>query len=380
MKFHPLASLAKATATATALTLSLTLGGAGTAPARAAGDAVSAAKAALAKAQAPARAWDGPTGGPKAQSGKFVVYVSTDQQNGGALGVGNGVVEAAKAIGWRSQVIDGQGTVSGQAAAINQAIALKPDGIVLGGIDAAGQKTAVDRAVALGIKIVGWHAGPKPGPIDDPKLFTNIETRAEDTATTTANYVIATSDGKANVVILTDSQYAIAVLKAKTMQKVVQACGTCSVLDYVDSPIAESSTRMPQVTVSLKQRFGTKMNWILAINDLYFDFAAPALRSAGVGPGGPPQFVSAGDGSVSAYGRIRKGEYQVATIPEPLNLHGWQAVDELNRAIAGQPPSGYVTAAHLVTKSNISADGGPNNIFDPENGYRDKYKAIWGVK
>lgn len=358
----------------------LLAGGITGAPASAAGDALAAAKAALAKAQAPARKWDGPTSGPKAQTGKFIVYVSTDEKNGGALGVGNGVVEAAKAIGWRTQTIDGQGTVSGQAAALNQAIALKPDGIVLGGIDALGQKTAIARATSLGIKVVGWHAGPKPGPIDDPKLFTNIETRAEDTATTTANYVIAVSNGKANVVILTDSQYAIAVLKAKTMQKVVQACPTCSVLDYVDSPIAESSTRMPQVTVSLKQRFGPKLTWILAINDLYFDFAAPALRSAGVGPGGPPQFVSAGDGSVSAYGRIRNGQYQVATIPEPLNLHGWQAVDELNRAIAGKAPSGYVTAAHLVTKSNIASDGGPNNIFDPGNGYRDKYKAIWGVK
>jgi ribose transport system substrate-binding protein len=365
---------------ATRVAFAMLMAGSALTPALAADDAVTAAKAALAKAAAPAKTWDGPTSGPKAQPGKFVVYVSTDQKNGGALGVGSGVVEAAKAIGWRSQVIDGQGTVSGQAAALNQAIALKPDGIVLGGIDAAGQKTAIDRAVSLGIKIVGWHAGPKPGPMDDPKLFTNIETRAEDTATTTANYVIATADGKANVVILTDSQYAIAVLKAKTMQKVVQACKTCSVLDYVDSPIAESSTRMPQVTISLKQRFGAKMNYILAINDLYFDFMAPALRSAGVGPSGPPQFVSAGDGSVSAYGRIRDGQYQVATIPEPLNLHGWQIVDELNRAIAGQPPSGYVTAAHLVTKANIGLDGGPQNIFDPGNGYRDKYQAIWGVK
>jgi ribose transport system substrate-binding protein len=329
--------------------------------------------------KAPPRTWDGPTSGPEAQADKFVVYVSANQQNGGALGVGNGVVEAAKAIGWRSQVIDGQGTVSGQAAATNRAIALKPDGIVLGGFDAAGQKIAIERAVALGIKVVGWHAGPKPGPIDDPKVFTNVETPAEDTATTAANYIIAVSDGKANVVILTDSQYAIADRKAKTMQRIVQSCKTCSVLDYVDSPMAESSTRMPQMAVSLKQRFGSKLHWILAVNDLYFDFAAPALRSAGVKLGGPPWFVSAGDGSVSAYNRIRNREYQLATIPEPLNLHGWQIVDELNRAIAGRPPSDYVTAAHVVTKRNIASDGGPGNIFDPDNGYRDKYQAIWGV-
>ncbi len=345
-----------------------------------AADPVAAAKAATTKAEAPAKVWDGPTSGPKAQKGKFVLYVSTNQQNGGALGVGNGVVEAAKQIGWRTQVIDGQGTVSGQSAALNQAIALKPDAIVLGGIDAVGQKTAIERALSLGIKVVGWHAGPKPGPMSDPKVFTNIETRAEDTAKTTADYVIAKSDGKANVVILTDSQYAIAILKAQTMRKVMEACKTCSVLDYLDSPIAEASTRMPQVTISLKQRFGPRLGWLLAINDLYFDFAAPALRSAGVGPGGPPQFVSAGDGSTSAYGRIRDGQYQVATIPEPLNLQGWQVVDELNRAFSGRPPSGYVTAAHIVTKENIGSDGGPKNIFDPANGYRHQYKKIWGIQ
>src|SRR5450755_1498487 len=149
--------------------LAALIAGTAAGPVQAAADAVAAAKAALAKAAAPARTWDGPTSGPKAQANKFVVYVSTDQKNGGALGVGNGVVEAAKAIGWRSQVIDGQGTVSGQAAALSQAIALKPDGIVLGGIDAVGLKTAVERATGLGIKVVGWHAGPKPGPVDDPK-------------------------------------------------------------------------------------------------------------------------------------------------------------------------------------------------------------------
>jgi ribose transport system substrate-binding protein len=26
----------------------------------------------------------------------------------------------------------------------------------------------------------------------------------------------------------------------------------------------------------------------------------------------------------------------------------------------------------------VGKDGGPKNIFDPDNGYRDHYKAIWG--
>jgi len=327
-----------------------------------------------------ASTWDGPTTGPKAQAGKFIVYVSVDQKNGGALGAGNGVLEAAKAIGWRAQIIDGQGTVSGQVAALGQAIALKPDGIILGGADALSQKTALDRADGLGIKVVGWHAGPEPGALANPKVFANIETNPDDTAAATAKYVIDQTHGAAHVVIFTDSEYAIALRKAKVMQQTIEACKGCSVLEFIDSPIAESSTRMPQVAVSVMQRYGAKLNWMLAINDLYFDFAAPALRSAGVPPGGPPRFASAGDGSVSAYSRIRDGQYQFATIPEPLNQQGWQAVDELNRAFAGTPPSGFVTKAYVFTKANIGGDGGPNNMYDPDNGYRDHYKAIWGSK
>ncbi len=63
---------------------------------------------------------------------------------------------------------------------------------------------------------------------------------------------------------------------------------------------------------------------------------------------------------------------------EPLNLQGWQIVDELNRAFAQAPWSGYTPKVHLVTPDNVARDGGADNRYDPDNGYRDHYKAIWG--
>lgn len=65
---------------------------------------------------------------------------------------------------------------------------------------------------------------------------------------------------------------------------------------------------------------------------------------------------------------------------EPLSLHGWQIIDELNRLFHNQPISGYVTPAHLVTAENIHSSGGDRNLYDPDNGYRDYYKASWKVK
>jgi ribose transport system substrate-binding protein len=192
-----------------------------------------------------------------------------------------------------------------------------------------------------------------------------------------ASWVVADSGGKAGVVIFTDSQYAIALYKARAMEAVIKKCGGCTVLSFEDSPISESSTRMPQLTTSLLQRFGDKWTHSLAINDLYFDFMGPSLTAAGKKGDGSPKAVSAGDGSEAAYQRIRTQRYQAGTVPEPLNMQGWQIVDELNRAFAKEMWSGYVPKVHLVTTGNVGKDGGPKNVFDPDNGYRAQYKAVW---
>src|SRR6516165_5114324 len=102
-------------------------------------DFMKTAKDYIAQASAPVTTWDGPTTGPKAQDKKLVIYVSADQKNGGASGVGDGAQEAAKAIGWDFRILDGQGSVPARSSALTQAIALRPDGIILGTVDAAEQ-------------------------------------------------------------------------------------------------------------------------------------------------------------------------------------------------------------------------------------------------
>jgi ribose transport system substrate-binding protein len=339
---------------------------------------VDTAKAKVAAASQKVDHWDGPTTGPKAVTGKTIVYVAGDMRNGGILGVSDGIKEAAAVLGWTYRAIDGQGSVSGQAAALNQAVALKPDAIIVGGSDAVQQKAALEAAAAQGIIVAGWHAGPVPGPMEDAHLFVNVTTSAMDVAEIAAMKAIADSDGKAGVVIFADSAYAIAIAKGRAMEAVIKKCAGCTVLEFEDTPLADTSSRVPQLTTTLLQKFGAKWTYSLAINDLYYDFMGPSLGSAGLQGDGAPFNISGGDGSESAYQRIRSGQYQAATVPEPLTMQGWQVVDELNRAFSKQPWSGYVPGIHLVTKDNIAFDGGDKNVFDPGNGYRDEYKKIWG--
>ena len=330
-------------------------------------------------AAAPALAetpWDGPTTGPAAAEGKSIVLVAGDLKNGGILGVTKGVEEAAAKIGWELRVLDGAGSIQGRTAAISQAMALQPDGIMVNGFDAVEQQAGLEGVVAANIPMVAWHSGPKIGCDAPGGIFANISTDAMTVSEVAAEWALDAGGKDIGVVIFTDSTYQIAIDKADRLKETVEAAGG-KVLEYVDTPIADTSTRMGPLTTSLLQKYGESWTHALAINDLYFDFMGPSLAAAGLSPEQGPQAGSAGDGSEAAFQRIRSGGYQAITVAEPLNLQGWQMVDEMNRAIQGEACSGYITTPALVTPEGL-AKMGDSNAFDPDTPYREAYAEIWG--
>ena len=112
-------------------------------------------------------------------------------------GVGDGAQEAAEVMGWDFRILDGQGSVPARTSALTQAIALNPDGIILGTIDAAEQAPIIEQAIAAGIKVVGWHAGEAPGKIDAvPDVFTNITTDPNEVAKASALYAVVDSGAR----------------------------------------------------------------------------------------------------------------------------------------------------------------------------------------
>ncbi|MEQ9038759.1 MAG: substrate-binding domain-containing protein [Silicimonas sp.] len=330
----------------------------------------------LAGAPVLAAEWDGPTTGPTAAEGKSIVVVAADLKNGGILGVTNGVEEAAARIGWEVRVLDGAGSVQGRTGAIGQALALQPDGIVINGFDAVEQQAALEGVTAANIPMVAWHSGPKIGCDAPGGIFANVSTDAMSVSDVAAQWAVEDGGNDVGVVIFTDSTYQIAIDKADRMKADVEAAGG-KVLEYVDTPIADTSTRMGPLTTSLLQKYGDSWTHALAINDLYFDFMGPSLAAAGLSPDQGPKAGSAGDGSEAAFQRIRSNGYQTITVAEPLNLQGWQLVDELNRAVQGEPCSGYVTSPALVTKEGLEKMG-DSNAFDPDIPYRESYSQIWG--
>ena len=333
------------------------------------------AQAAVSRAERTDVPWYGPTRGPRAVAGKPLVYVSQALTTPGAAGAADGVREAARVIGWEVRVIDGGGTPAGIQAAMSEAVALKPSGIVIGGFDPGATQQQVARAHAARIPLIGWHAVASPGPSRRPELFTNVTTKVEDVAAVSAQWVIARSNGRAGVVLFTDASIPFAKHKSELIRKGLATCRGVKLLAYENIPIPDASSRTPQEISSLLSRFPGRWTYSVAINDLYFADAAPAFRAVGRKGSGPPFNIGAGDGDPSAFQRVNNRQYQAATVPEPLSLQGWQIVDEFNRSFSGRPASGYVAPVHITTADNSAGA----TTWNP-SGYQDAYRKIWGKR
>ena len=324
--------------------------------------------------------WAGPTTGPKAQKNKSIVVIASDLTNTGVLAVSRAIQKAASAIGWKVTVLNGAGTTSGLTSALNQAIALKPSGIVDDGYDFTTVAPLEAQVHSAGVPQVAWNGGPAPGPAAADDIFYNVAVSAPQISQIAADYAIARSNGKAKVVIFTDNEFSVAETKANLMQAAIKKCSTCKVIAYENTPIADATTRVPPLTSALLGQYGKNWTYSLAINDNYFEAMAPALASDGVSNSAAPVNISAGDGSPDAFQRIRTGDDQAATVAAPLSEQGWEVVDQMNRAIAGKSADNFVAAPRLFDHADIGTDGGPQNTYVPNNNYQQHYKTIWGVK
>jgi len=333
----------------------------------------------VARYSAAGPAWDGPASGPPGVLGKTLVVVADNLRNGGVIGVAQGVREAARELRWKVKLVNAFGQDGGRVAALAAAAAARPDAVVLVGLPAQRFQQALAPFAARGIPVVGWHAGPERGAIPGTPVAMNITTEPLDVARAAANMAIIDSQAHAGVVIFSDSSIGIAWAKAEAMAQVVQQCPSCRLLELVDLPLASPAEQVAEAGRVLLARHGSAWTHALAINDLYFDHLAPMF--AALPEAAPtPALISAGDGSASAFMRIRAGLFQTATVAEPLLMQGWQAVDEANRLLAHQPPSAYFGHPRLFTAGNLHTDGGQHLRFDPDNGYRDAYRRIWQGK
>jgi len=319
---------------------------------------------------------------PRAPARAHLVVLAGDLANAGVLGVVVGVEQACKALDWELTVFDvsrsklsehGEGWSDGYG----RAFALHPDGLVLvsGNIEQPYHTENLAHAEELGIPVVGWHVAPVPGPVPGSPVIVNVTTASQAVAEAAAALVSpAPDEPEAGVVVFTDTSIDFARNKSDQMIAVLDRCTRCSVLSVEDIPLGQAATLVPPAVHRLLATYGARWTHSLAINDLYYDHA---IRELVASNGPPPRNISAGDGSPAALLRIRHRSFQYASVAEPLLHQGWQLVDELFRVLHGQPPSGYMNPAYVVTQDTVARLVSTDGFMEPPLPYRDDYRRRW---
>ncbi|WP_166459529.1 sugar ABC transporter substrate-binding protein [Amycolatopsis pithecellobii] len=330
-----------------------------------------------------------PTSGPKTQPGKNVVYVSCGQSAQGCSGPANEMANAAKVVGWNFKIIDGALNVNnGWAVGVRQAIAAKPDAIVIG-MGCADVKQPLLEAKAAGIPVVGMYSLDCSDPKNDggpgESLLTEIQ--YTETAKTTgqfwkdwgriqAAYVIDATEGKANI-LRTNYEPVQGEYLKEGQDEVFAKCPGCKIVGEVNWSAADSTAGGP-----LEQKFRTLLVQHPDANAAITNWDAIAT-SSGISKaikdaGRAKSMVStAGFGYAAALQLVEQNGGLTADLGNDSKWAAWAGVDTLNRVFHGEPAVPQGIGFRLIDKDHNMAPGGQD--YQTPVDYQSVYKKSWGV-
>ena len=321
----------------------------------------------VADAEKPISAWPGPKTPVKVQAGKNVVVVTCGSQGIGCVRAAAGAEEAGKQLGWTVRTVDGKSDPSVWNSAIQDAVAAKADGIVLDAVPPALVQNALAKAKAAGIPLVSVF---NPAPEDPDSVFDYVRPDHAEQGELMADWVATDSGGDANVLVIRAPEFPELLERHEAFTKeLASACPGCKVAGTVDMTLGTMAQRLPQAVISALQR-DPNIDYVVAPIDSAATFVSEGVRSAG--KTGKVK-VSGYEGDPDAVQRIRDNDVQAATIADPPEWMGWQAVDALARAFAGQDPETVKVPSRLLVADNAPDTKGWQGDID----YRQQLEQLW---
>jgi ribose transport system substrate-binding protein len=349
------------------------------ASAQAAADAMTAVDAAFAGTST-----QPPTTAPAPATGKTVWVLSAFQQVANLAYLTDSTVEAARSLGWDTQVCDGQNNTDGAwAKCVRQAVAAGASAIVLESIDCAPVAQALAEAKAAGVLIASLTSFD----CDDPtqgggqKMFdvsvpfvggTTTAQSYQSSGQLRADWVIAQTQGAAKVVHVEFRGVAFGEYLADAFNQRMGECSGCEIVGTVVITPADVPT--------IRQKFETAMLQHPEANAVAVDvdFMLPAgIQQALTTSGATDLTVAGGECSVDSVGYLHTGGGIQMCVGQSLGWLAYAGVDGLVRAFAGQPAVDSGLGEQLVDADrNLPDQGGQyTGPFD----YAAAYTKAWGV-
>jgi ribose transport system substrate-binding protein len=337
------------------------------------GDVVAKAQDQVNQLTAEITEWPPPPEGPAPASGKKIAAVMADGTAEGAVRTADGIKQAAEALGWEVEILDGKGAPNTMISAMNQAISEQVDGILLIYIDENYVKPGIEAAHQQNIPVVSLLGGNKGGGGSGVDYDVASFDYARQTGEAGAWFTIADSDGKAKAIVVNDTSFVLGVERTKGQLDVLEQCGGCEVAEEVEFQVVDLTTKLPgQIQSALAAN--PDVDYILAPYDAAATFIAQGVQQAG--RANDVKIVSA-DGNIANLDMVRNGGPEVALAANPLEWVGFVGVDDLNRIFQGEEPVPPEYPLKLLTAENLPPEG---QAWTGDVDYVQLYKDHWGVK
>jgi ribose transport system substrate-binding protein len=313
----------------------------------------------------------------KPDPGKLVVKLVTPQPV--TQVVSDGTKAAAEALGWTYKSIPVAATAEGIQKAFQAALELQPAplGIEVSGYPKVTFAAQLAEAKKRGIAVVSESTTDQPGTDDGIVALLDGPSQVQLWGKAIAAKVVADSNGKAQVAMVSVSAYPILgefVTGFKNALK--EWCPTeCSVTD-LDQQATDVGTKTPTAIVSALQR-NPKLNYaVFSFGDLTIGLHA-ALSAAGLND----KVKIAGETATAANLAAVKDGSELAWTGFAAPVLGWRTVDAMARFANGDDLASATTSplpTQVVTKENIGS------ILTDKAGfyigvadYADQFKKLW---
>lgn len=310
----------------------------------------------------------GPVEPPESMS---LFFIGCDQSIPGCVAQVTGVQEAADALGYDLEVCDAKSDTASFQNCFSQAVNAKPDFIVNNARPASDAAESYADAHEAGIPVIGQFTSEEP----DPETGNAAEVGyvCEHEGELLGNYIVAQSEGKANVAVFADTVYRCNGQRADGVKKAIDACETCEIT--VDTySVATAGTDLPPA-LQAKIQSSPDLNWIVATPGFSGVMAADAVRQAG-----KDTAISVGtfDGDEPTLAMVRDEDIVKADVASGVYENGWTVVDTAIRLATGGDIPDLISnpTQLLMTVDSAPADG---TYYGAEN-FRDQFMELWGLQ
>ena len=317
--------------------------------------------------------WNGPTDAvSKIEEGKNVQVIICS--SGTACEVaGNYVLEAAKALGWNAEVIDGQFNPEVWLTAFDSAIAKKPDAIIAIAIPDVAVDAKLAAAREAGIVTVSIADTPASNSQNGYDAY--VSYRMPLMHQVLAYAVIAESGGTANSILINDSGFPNLVTSNEEYKGVMAKCTGCVVnqVEWTTGDALDPVKTDAVITAALAAN--PDATYIVLPYSIPLTSVLESVRKAGKGD---TVKVVTKDGDAVGLGAVVKGDSPY--LPGVgLDWVAYAGIDQVARGLAGDA---YVAAektglgVHLWTQADTAADG--SSDYTKWVDFKSEYKRLWG--